>query len=118
MEKQSQAMPAMSTDQFLELVKELRKPADPTPEQQAAIEQDKRDRQTQAELSLQIQDNRRAEQEACSHMRTGVWAGTTTAVYVQNGNFLICQQCQKIIRPENEPQLFNRLIQSQAQANF
>jgi len=93
-------------DLMLSMAAELRKPADPTPEQAAQKENDLRDRRSNAEMQLQIIRNRAAEQQACSHERRD---GSSSCVYVypqangQTGNFVICQQCQAMIHPEPRP---------------
>jgi hypothetical protein len=47
----------------------------------------------------------------CDHRRHGkINEGSSRCVYVQNGDFLICQACQKIIRRAVEPQLFIALF--------
>lgn len=98
------------------VIEAARKPPEPTPEQKAAAEQDKEMRRQQAELVLMEAENKRRAQEACSHMRRD---GSTPSVYVQDGNYLICQHCQKIVRPEVEPDLFNKLFQlTQSAATF
>jgi hypothetical protein len=90
------------------VIAESKKPADPTPEELAQKAADREHRKQMAQLQQRREDERSREQEACVHCRLD---GTTTGVYVQNGNYIICQQCQKIIRPETELQLFNRLMQ-------
>jgi hypothetical protein len=97
------------------VIAEVRKPAELTEEQKAAKEQDKEMRAQQALLALEIQRNRERDQAACLHQRRD---GTTPAVYVANGNYMLCQHCQKIIRPEVETELFNRLMQLQTPAVF
>lgn len=101
-------------------VSEAKKPAPPTETQLAEIEQANEMRLQQRDLVLQEQANRKATQLACSHMRRD---NTCSGVYVENGNYVICQQCQAIIRPGVAPtkdddgrsiydtQLFNRMFQ-------
>ena len=92
---------------FVEMVKELRRAADPTPEQLAQKQTDLDARRSTAESQLQIMRNKQAEQSACSHMRRD---GSSSCVYVfpqadglSTGNFVICQQCQAMIHPEPRP---------------
>jgi len=94
-------------DLMLSMAQELRKPADPTPEQLAQKQTDLDARRSTAESQLQIMRNKMAEQAACSHMRRD---GSSSCVYVypqadglQTGNFVICQQCQAMIHPEPRP---------------
>lgn len=42
-------------------------------------------------------------QRDCSHAHRD---GSTRTVYIQNGNYRICQFCQKVIHPETERALF------------
>lgn len=121
---------SMSAEQFeammLRMAQELRKPPEPTPEQQAAIESDKQTRKEQAQLALARMENERRERLACIHRRKD---GTNNAVYVPNGHFMICQSCQAVIRPGTAPegdlgvdiyntQLFNELFQLQSAVDF
>ena len=88
-------------EMLVEMAKEIRKPADPTPEQLAAIESDKETRRQQAELVRNQMENKRIEQSLCSHRRPR--DSSSTCVYVRDGNYLICQQCQGMIHPEPRP---------------
>ena len=121
---------SMSAEQFeammLRMAQELRRPPDPTPEQQAAMESDKQMRKEQAQLALARMENERRERLACIHRRKD---GTNNAVYVPNGHFMICQSCQAVIRPGTAPegdlgveiyntQLFNELFQLQSAVDF
>lgn len=101
------------------VVAESKKPAPLTEQQLAEVHQANEMRLQQRDLVLQEQANKKASQNACSHMRRD---NTCCAVYVQNGNYLICQACQALVRPEvpveqrdqqsiYDTQLFNRLFQ-------
>lgn len=111
---------ALSGDQLQELITAAiaaaKQPPAPTPEELAQKEQEREMRRQQAELVLLEAENKRRAQEACAHMRRD---GSTPAVYVQDGNYIICQHCQKVIRPAAEPDLFNKLFQlGQSAATF
>lgn len=110
------------------VLREARRAPDPTEKELAQIEQDRAIRKENAETILQMLKNKRIDQENCIHMRRD---NTTTAVYIANGNYLICQACQAKIRPGSAPEnggdngdfynthLFNRLFQlSQGEATF
>jgi rRNA-processing protein FCF1 len=116
-EKPSVSFTAEQLQEMLRTVlQEARKPADPTPAQIAELEAAQTARKQQAELVLAEAARKKAEQEACIHLRRD---GTSTGVYVENGNYIICQQCQAIIRPETNLAMFNRLFQlSQSPATF
>lgn len=86
-------------------VAESKKPAPLTEQQIAEIQQANEMRLQQRDLILQGEANKAALKRACSHRRSAKEGGGTTTVYVQNGNYLICQQCQGIIRPEVEEKL-------------
>lgn len=90
--------PEILKEMLLGLAQELRKPPEKTPEQKAQEEQAKKDRAATARAALQAQLNRIARQKTCTHMRSN---GSTTAVYVQNMNLMICQHCQGLVYPEN-----------------
>lgn len=103
-------------------VQESRKPSDPTPEEQAKIDSARAHRKDMALLEALKTQSRRANQMGCSHMRKN---GTTPSVYVQNGNYMICQHCTGMIKPGSpsadelkygtpyiyDTDLFNRLLQ-------
>lgn len=97
---------AFNQDQLLALIKEMRKPADPTPEQIAQKQGEIENRKHIAQQEHAKQANRKAEQEYCPHTRYE--DGSTRMVYVQNGNYLICQACQFILRPEDDVKTFNQ----------
>lgn len=104
MSNQNQAI-SLTADQLKDLMltmaKELRKPADPTPEQLATIESEKASRRQQAELVKAKIDNDQLLQSLCSHVRPV--NNSSTCVYVRDGNYMICQQCQAMIHPEPRP---------------
>jgi hypothetical protein len=106
-EKQAPAPIAMNEETLLKLVEAMRKPVK-TEEQIRAEEQAKKDRAIMGELLQQKEANRKAEQSACTHTR---FNGTTCAVYIANGNYMLCQHCHKVIRPSEEPALFSKLNQ-------
>lgn len=100
-------------------VAESKKPAPLTEREEADIQQAQDMRLQQRDLVLQEQANKAAMQRSCTHMRRD---NTCTGVYVDNGNYIICQQCQGLIRPGAAPagytgsdiydtNLFNRLFQ-------
>lgn len=97
----------ISTKDLKELITELRKPVK-TEEEIERQRQAKEDRAQLAEMLKATEANKKAVQEACSHIRRD---GSTTAVYIQNGSFLFCQVCALVIRPEERPDVFNRLYQ-------
>jgi arginyl-tRNA synthetase len=101
------------------VIAESRKPLPPTEEQLAELASNQAMRLQQRDLVLIKEQNKRTAQRLCSHMRRN---GTTTGVYVANGNYIICQQEQCIIRPGVAPagdpgndiydtHLFNTLFQ-------
>lgn len=91
--------------------------------------QDAQDARVESAASIrQLQAAKRLEQQVCSHMRKN---GSTRAVYVENGQFMICQSCQAVIRPGVAPEgvqnymgyiysdeIFYRLMQSTQTADF
>lgn len=100
-------------------VAEARKPAPPTDEEKRAIEQKQTDRKEQADLILADIEKKRADQKLCTHKhRNGVGHG----VYIQDGNYILCQKCNVKVRPEPAPRgykggdiydtaLFSRMFQ-------
>lgn len=109
--------PEQLKEMLLTMAAELRRPPDPTPQELAQREQDLRDRRATAEQQLHNMEMRRARQLTCSHLRSN---GSTTAVYVQNLNLMICQHCQALIYPVGQngveegiydTALFNKLLQ-------
>ena len=100
-----------------------------TDAEKARIEQDQQNRKELAANIVAEIENKKMRQRYCSHMRTGLWSGQTRAVHVENGNFMICQGCQGIIRPGTEPEgykgtdifdnaLFYRLLQASQPVNM
>ena len=90
-------------DLMLTMAKELRKPADPTPEQLAQKENDRLSREATARSQLEKMQRDQANRAACTHRRKD---RTTSMVYEYMGGYLICQQCQAIVhagaRPEGD----------------
>lgn len=99
---------SLTPEQLMEMIREMRKPSDKTPEQLAKEADDKQRRADQAQLVHIRNENRVREQNMCPHLRRE--DGSARTVYVQNGNFIICQECQKIMRPETDLQEFNRFF--------
>ena len=84
-----------------ELATELRRPADPTPEEKAQAEQDLKMRRDTALLEKAKAENRRwLQTEGCDHSRED---GTCAAVHVQNMGLITCQRCNALIYPEGYP---------------
>lgn len=111
---------------FREMISELRKPAEPTEEEVLRKEQDLQMRKQQAQQMNKITANRKWEQEHCTHRRSD---GTNNTVFVQNGDYIICQSCQGKIKrapsPLDEPDqfiynemAFYALMQSNNRATF
>jgi hypothetical protein len=96
------------------IVQEVKKPDPLTPAQIREIEQAQEYRLSNSEQVKAEAEQKTAFKEICSHLRKD---GTARVVYVQNQNYLLCQKCQKVIRPEKEPELFNRLFQLQMASN-
>lgn len=85
---------------FITMAREIRKPADPTPQELAQIESDKAMREETARLQRAKVDKVAADQAACVHRRKD---RSTHCVYEYSGQYLICQGCQGIIKPEPRP---------------
>jgi hypothetical protein len=99
----------LSKDDLLEILKEVKRPVK-TDEQIRAEEQAKRDAEALAESMREVERQKKADQDACLHARRN---GSTPAVYVSDplGGYFLCQHCRKIVRPNEEPDLFNKLMQ-------
>lgn len=101
------------------VIEEARKPV-VTEHQIKELESRQQDR---ARGAAQVEEIRAAEewnQANCSHRRRD---NSPRTVHVQNnpksgGEFMICQKCQKIIRPEVETALFNSLVVDQSPVNW
>jgi hypothetical protein len=111
---------AMVQEMLKTVIAEVRKPPELTEEQKAEKDQQVAMRRQQAELALARMEMKKSEQEFCSHMRRD---NTSHAVLVNlgpvcGGEFLLCQGCQKIIRPNEDPQTFTRLLALNAPADF
>lgn len=97
----------MTREDLLSILAEIRKPVKSEKEIREEAQKEI-DRKAMGETMALAERNRLRAQELCSHMRGN---GTTTTVYVADLNRLYCQACAKWIIPENEPDLFNRLVQ-------
>lgn len=104
---------SLTADQLRELLIEVRRPI-PTDKEIAEQKDALEARKANAALTLQILEQKKMNQQMCTHLR---YDGTVRAVYVQNGDFLICQGCQDVIR-RDRPELFNRLIQRTSPIQF
>jgi hypothetical protein len=113
----------ITTEQLMLVLNESKKPS-----QEEQHKQDKKiaAAKRQAEVDVALQEERKqirlAKIANCSHKRRD---GTCRAVFVPNGNYLLCQKCQGIVRPalvKGEPEshilgtmydtrLFNELFQ-------
>jgi hypothetical protein len=122
-EEKTLTLTASQLQQMLvEMAKEIRRPADPTPKELKELENDAKMRRDQAELVRQQMANRAWQKKTCSHTRTN---GTTCAVFVGSLGVMICQHCQALIYPSDAPKyvedgiydtgLFNRLFQLEAE---
>lgn len=107
-------------DLLMAVIAEGRKPAPLTEAQEAAFKQELDMRRDMGLQQLQLIANKRAEQAACSHYRRD---NSCSGVFISDGYYIICQQCQAKVRPGVAPDkdqsgdiydtnLFNRLFQS------
>src|SRR5215469_16624697 len=85
---------------------EMRKPAPPTPQEQAALQAKQEERRATAEGIKQQKANERWFQEkGCKHKHSGPMGGTH-CVYVRDNDvptsvgFVLCQLCQGRFRPD------------------
>lgn len=106
----------ITVDQLADLMKEMRKPVIT----EADIRKEAgRKQMAQQELAAAEERDEalRLRQENCSHAH---WDGKSRCVHVKNEshNYMLCQFCQKIIRPGVEPHLFNRHLQTFQPAIF
>jgi hypothetical protein len=96
------------------IVQEAKRPDPLTPAEIRQMEQQQEQRLNQSDQVKAEIELKAARQNICTHLRKD---GTARIVYVQNQNYLLCQKCRKIIRPEKEPELFNELFQLQMANN-
>ena len=97
----------INLDDLKTLIQEIRKPIKTEEELKAQAEKEQ-SRKDLGETLKQAAINRRAIQDNCSHMRSN---GSTSGVYIQNGGYIFCQVCADVIRPNERPEIFNRLFQ-------
>lgn len=94
------------------VIEESRKPV-VTDREQKEIETRQHERQLSVDQLLEMRRNEEwIQNSVCSHRRRD---HTPRTVHVRNepksgGEFMVCQKCQKVIRPELEPALFNALV--------
>lgn len=106
-EQKSQAV-TLTAEQLQEIMinmaKEIRKPADPTPEQLAEKAQNEQMRADRGKMELDRIANRRLNQSLCDHSREDQTSNVVPIYNNQGGiGFLICQSCQAIIRAGERP---------------
>lgn len=93
-----------------------------TDQDKAEIEQRQQERQANAGLELEKISNKRIAQRNCIHKQSQKAGGNTHCVFIQNGQYILCQACQAKVRngakPENyqgtdiyDSDLFMRLLQ-------
>jgi hypothetical protein len=91
-------------EMLVTMATELRRPADPTPQQAAEIENDKRMREDRAAIELEKIAKRKLEQSMCDHSREDGTGACVPVYNNQNGiDFLACQACQAIIHAGERP---------------
>ena len=124
---QAQAAPlALTIEQLTTLIQEIKKPEPPSELEQKKLKQAQDSRRQLASTHAEVAESKRRQQKICTHLRRD---GTSRAVYVKQGNYLICQKCQVIVRPEDaakkshdntiyDTNLFNRLFQMSATSNI
>ena len=91
-------------DLFVAMAKEIRRPADPTPKEQAQIENDRKMREDRGKMELRKIEAKRLEQSMCDHSRED-GTGACVPVYDEKSTVvcLICQTCQALIHAEPRP---------------
>jgi hypothetical protein len=125
-ESQPQAPLALTIEQLTALIKEIKKPEPPSEAEQRKLQQAQDARNQLALTQGEVAESKKRAQRICTHLRRD---GTSRAVYVKHGNYLLCQKCQVIVRPEGadkkthvntiyDTNLFNRLFQMSATSNI
>ena|ERR1017187_3853407 len=84
-------------------------------EQKRNIADAQQARKEQAGLHRQMVEEKIRQQKLCTHEHA---RGDTHGVYVQNGNYILCQKCQSVIRPETDPQTFSKIFQKLHNSEF
>lgn len=103
---EKQAAPSISLtaeqlqDMFRAVIQEARRPADPTEEQKAAIESDKKMRADQGALALKQVADQKWNRKHCGHVQPN---GTAAVAQLYDMNALICVHCQAMIKPAPGP---------------
>jgi NADH pyrophosphatase NudC (nudix superfamily) len=116
----------MTTEQLMEVIREIKKPQGPTDAELKQIANQQEMRKQTAAQQAEIVAAKRLQQTMCSHKRRD---GTCRAVYVKQGHYLLCQKCQAVIRPGTAPKsnainaiydtaMFNKLFQETATSNI
>lgn len=117
---------ALTTEQLIALVREIKEPV-VTEQMKKEHASQQEARQQEAAQYAEMHANKIAMQLNCTHLRRD---GTCRAVFIQNGNYLLCQKCQAVIRQGTAPAkdnamnaiydtaLFNRLFQQTSTAQI
>jgi hypothetical protein len=86
---------SLTFEQLKELLLEAKKPVVSDADKKK-IEAAQEERKANAEIITLERAKKLYEQQTCGHYRRD---GSSRTVYVEHGNYLICQKCQDVIRP-------------------
>jgi hypothetical protein len=115
-----EALQSLISSAVATAIQESKKPAPPTKAEIANLEQEQQLRLETAKNVLAQMDTKKFEQRSCSHRHA---TGESHGVYINDGNYVLCQKCQAKVRPfvavESQKDktaiydtdLFNRLFQ-------
>lgn len=95
----------LTTETLKTLFEEFRKPI-VTEQEKKQLENSLAERKANAETQKEIARQKKINQSICTHEHMN---GASHCVYIENGNFILCQKCQDVIRPDRAE--FNRLFQ-------
>jgi RNase P subunit RPR2 len=109
-------------DIFKTVIEEARKPV-VTEQQERQLKQQQEDRAASVAQIEEMRRNEEWQQTVCTHRHSMKNGGAPRVVQVNSdarsgGVFMVCLRCQKVIRPETDPVLYNPLFEENSVVNY
>ena len=104
------------------VIEETKKPVI-TEQQEREMQQRQEERAASVAQIEEMRKNEEWQQSVCTHRHSTKNGGAPRVVQVNNdarsgGVFMVCLRCQKVIRPELEPALYNSLFEENSVVNY
>ena len=104
------------------VIEEAKKPV-VTEQQEREMQQRQEERKLSVEQIEEMRRNEEWQQKMCTHRHSAKNGGGPRVVQnnfdaKSGGVFMVCLRCQKVIRPEIEPELYNSLFEENSVVNY